>query len=351
MLRRNVRRLVWLALLALAATTASQAADSVSFTYEVTGTGTKVGLGPPVSRFAFYHTSASGSTGTCNENTNMVLKVTLSACSAYAVVYTTPQDIAPFSPIELIWTTSPPCSLWGLSPGCGGPSSGDRTWMNGPGVGIVAFGFDGMGGCTETFGLNNTYTIKYNQVGPESCTCTTDGSGQVPTDGAWHFVGNAGCQTPNGDAHDWTAVIYSATPMAFVEGLMVANAGNPASGSGPNLIVRAIGLKPCPPNCPPPDPCLKCIQDGHSISECQAAGACPEGCPPYCPPPPGCPKDPSKCPPPPKCPPYCPPPPGCPEDPSKCVPGCPPVCPPPPDCPPKCPEPPPCPPNCETPCQ
>jgi hypothetical protein len=196
-------------------------------------------------------------------------------------------------------------------------------------------------------------TIKYLKVvADQQKSCTDRGTAEVAADGAWHAAAVAGCMQAPNTPTGWSVALSEVPKEYLAEGKMVADTANPQSGNGPNLIVRVVELQPCPPNCPPPDACLECVQSGHTIAECQVSGACPALCPPFCPAPPGCPEDPSKCPPPPKCPPYCPPPAGCPEDPSLCPKGCPPICPPPAGCPEdpaKCPEPPSCPPNCPPP--
>ena len=227
----------------------------------------------------------------------MTVITVMSACSQFAGVFRTPAEIAPLSPIELTWFTNPPASLFGIT-GCGGPASGSWKWTNGEGTASLLFGFDGRGGCYGDTGFEAHYAVTYQKAGSESCTCEAKGTGSVPVDGEWHAVSASACQTPNGDAHGWTVMLSGVSSGVLAEGKMVADAGKPGSGNGPNLIVRAIPLKPCPPNCPPPDACLACVQAGHTIAECQASGACPQNCPPYCPPPPGCPEDPSKCPPP-----------------------------------------------------
>jgi len=268
------------------------------------------------------------------------------------------------------------CGGCQLCPGlCGGGETGSGESPNGSFVGRIPVSGDygvtvgmvailgacspmvcgrcmGKGCCgkgADQWSLDVQYLKQSGSV-PKSCV--EAGTGSVEADGLWHAVGGAGCMHAPDVAAGWAVTLTSVAGDRLAEGKMVADTGNPWSGSGPNLIVRAIALQPCPPNCPPSDACLACVRSGHTIAECRASGACPANCPPYCPPPPGCPADPSKCPPPPKCPPYCPPPPGCPEDPSLCPKGCPPICPPPPGCPEdlaKCPEPPGgCPPDCPT---
>lgn len=235
------------------------------------------------------------------------------------------------------------CSIYACGcPGC----------VNGPGCCACNLGPEPRccGTGADVFNISITYK-KQSANAPKACT--QSGAAEIEPDSLWHAIVGATCMTDPDTPTAWTCMVSGVSGPVFVEGRMVADKYNPSSGNGGILIARAIPLTPCPPNCPPPDPCLACLtKAGKTLVLCQAEGACPGGCPPFCPPPPGCPADPSQCPPPPKCPPYCPPPAGCPDDPSKCPQGCPPVCPPSagcPDDPTKCPEPPPCPPNCPPP--
>jgi len=273
-------------------------------------------------------------------------------------------DAAP-GPAKVTWSFMGPPGWWGgaivVGPGvgyCGSAMSGEVSgyapgpiiWGGGSwGIMVGSWGWCGCSTepwdcCTNpgfyTFSVTFTYMKRTDHA---DWTCSDTGTREVPTDGAWHLIATSKCAAPDGNT-SWAVKLFSVTPTALVEGKMVADPGDPSGGPGPNLIARAKELQPCPPNCPPPQPCLDCVASGHTIAECQALGACPKNCPPYCPPPPGCPPT---CPPPPKCPPYCPPPAGCPPD---CPPGCPPICPPPAGCPPVCPEPPGCPPNCAPEC-
>ncbi len=227
----------------------------------------------------------------------------------------------------------------------------------GPGVNFVVCslfcGLTKAPACGRGAGVS-TLSVTYSRADPNApfVCATMFGSSAIATDGNFHPVVKSECVAPKGDTK-WSCEISGVASTSFVQCRMVADPTNPESGNGPFLIVRATGLKACPPNCPPPDNCTKCLTTpGKTLVDCQESGVCPPGCPPFCPPPLGCPEDPTKCPGPPKCPPYCPPPPGCPENPALCPQGCPPICPPPPECeddPSKCPEPPDCPPNCAPP--